>query len=48
MQTYNVARLWNSLPDSIKVIEIKDNFRKKCKKHFFSLMKSNEDSNIVQ
>ena len=33
---YNGARLWNSLPDSIKLIEVKNNFKKKCKKHFFS------------
>ena len=37
---YNGATLWNSLPDSIKLIEvIKDNLKKKCKKHFFGLMK---------
>ena len=47
MFIYNEARLWNSLPDSIKLIEIKDNFKKKCKKNF-SLMKRNEDSNVVQ
>ena len=32
---YNGVRLWNSLPDSIKLIEVKDNFKKKCKKLFF-------------
>ena len=46
--TYNEARLWNSLPDSIKLIEVKDNFKKKCKKHFFNVMKKNEDSDVVQ
>ena len=32
--TYNGARLWNSLPDSIKLIEVKDNFKKKSKNIF--------------
>ena len=45
---YNGARLWNSLPDTIKLIEVKDNFKKKCKKQFFSLMKRKEDSDVVQ
>ena len=31
---YNGTRLWNSLPDSIKLIEVKDNFKKKCKNTF--------------
>ena len=29
---YNGAKLWNSLPVSMKSIEDKENFRKKCKK----------------
>ena len=41
---YNGVKLWNSLPDSIKLIEVNDNFKKKCKKHVFSLMKKNKDS----
>ena len=44
---YNGARLWNSLPDSIKLIEVKDNFKKSVN-FFFSLMKRNEDSDVVQ
>ena len=40
----NGARLWNSLPDSIKLIEVKDNSKKKR----FSLMKTNEDCNVVE
>ena len=34
---YNGVRSWNSLPDSIKLMEVKNNFKKKCKKHFFQL-----------
>ena len=39
---YNGARLWNSLPDSIKLIEVKDNFKKKCDKLLFFQLNEEE------
>jgi len=45
---YNGAKLWNSLPVSMKTIECKDNFKKKCKKYFFSLMEKSENSQVTQ
>ena len=45
---YNGAKLWNSLSVSMRSIESKDRFKKDCKKHFFSLMKNSENSQVVQ
>ena len=39
---YNGAKLCNSLPLNIKVIEHRDNFKRKCKKYFFDLMEISE------
>ena len=45
---YNGAKLWNSLPVSMKTTECKDNFKKKGKKYFFSLMEKCENSQVAQ
>ena len=39
---YNGVRFWDSLPDSIKLIEVKDSFKKKCKNLFFCLLNEEE------
>ena len=44
---YNGAKLWNSLPISIKSIQCKDSFKKSCKKYFFGLMEKSENSQVV-
>ena len=36
---YNGIRLWNGFLASLRSIENKDNFKKKCKAHFFKEMK---------
>ena len=38
------AKLWNNLPDSIRAITSKDNFKKKCKSYVFKQMKTKESS----
>ena len=45
---YNGAKLWNSLPVSMKRIECMDNFKMKCKKYFFGLMEKKENSQVAQ
>ena len=45
---YNGAKLWNSLPVSLRSIESRDNFKIKCKKFFFDQMKNIENSQFVQ
>ena len=45
---YNGARLWNSLPVNIRLIENKDNFKKKCKRYFFKEMELCEQNVFTQ
>ena len=45
---FNGARLWNGLPVSIRAIESKDNFKKKCKSFFFKEMEKIENSEFTQ
>ena len=45
---YNGARLWNGLPVSIRSIDNKENFKKKCKKYFFKEMENTENSEYTQ
>ena len=45
---YNGARLWNGLPVSIRSIDNKENFKKKCKIYFFKEMENTENSEYTQ
>ena len=44
---YNVAKLWNDLPVSIKSVDSKDLFKSKCKTFLFNKMTAKEDSDFV-
>ena len=45
---YNGAKLWNSLPVSLRSVDCNDNFKKKCKQYFFGEMIKCENSQVVQ
>ena len=45
--TFNGIKLWNSLPNYIKDIELKENFKQKCKKYLMKLMQKEEDDDFV-
>ena len=44
---YNGAKLWNKLPDEIKTVKTKDNFKKKCKSYKFEEMEQMENDQFV-
>ena len=44
---YNGAKLWNRLPDDIKTVKTKENFKKKCKAHTFDNMEQVENDQFV-
>ena len=44
---YNGAKLWNSLPDDIKNVNTKENFKKKCKAYLFEDMEKVESDQFV-